>query len=129
MPREHAEEREPHRRPRVLDRVERRRVEPTQGAGQEPDPGAGEDAPHVEAVGPVEPSGLEQRRRNHLPQREEDAARGNDEERDLPQPGLEACAQVRVALSCSVDDARTAPDIAGSSAAETDMPNRLTGST
>ena len=60
---------------------------------------------------------------DHVAEREERHRRGHDEERDLAQAGVEARAVEALAAWSP-----SALDIAGSSAAETDMPNRLTGS-
>ena len=58
-------------------------------------------------------------------EREKRHRRRHDEERDLPQAGVEPPPQ---RLRAAGVRRRDRPDIAGSSAAATDMPNRLTGS-
>ena len=71
-----------------------------------------------------EAAGLEQRAGDDVAECEERDGGRNDEERDLSQPRVEPpCEEFR-----ALPAVPATPDIAGSSAADTDIPNRLTGS-
>ena len=83
-----------------------------------------ENAPDIDGIGVREAPGLKQSRRDHVAQGQKAGRGGHDEERDLAKPAIEPLAQV-------LGHSRSSPsalDMTGSSAADTDMPNRLTGS-
>ena len=72
----------------------------------------------------IEPAGLKQRADDHVAEREKRDRGRDDEEGDAAQAGVESQANL---LRSTPDRRRRSRDMAGSSAADTDMPNRLTG--
>ena len=131
MPSSDADDGVPKRRPGVAQRVVRRRIQAAERRRKQPDRRAREDGPHVHRVRAAESAGLKQRRGDDIAERQKRHRRRDDKERDLPQARLETAPQPSVtagsiwrSMTADADSA----DSAGSSAADTDMPNRLIGS-
>ena len=112
------------RRSRIAHRVVSGRVEPRHGRRQQSDRRAGENTPDVHGVLGAESAVLQDRGGNHVAKDQEHGGRRYDEKGNA----LERGPRRARSASARARSSPATPDIAGNSAAETEIPKRLTGS-